>query len=160
MANAGTSPTGSASPKPAPYKGFEGQYINGSWRAGSLGSKLTENDPYSGEVLAEIIKCNQSDLDEAYRTAAKAQVAWAAAAPAARAAVMLRAVSILDARHDEITDWIVRESGGTRLKAEAEFQSTRWTKLEAASFPNRMEVEFLRLTTPARKAASIALPWV
>ena len=34
MANAGTSPTGNASPKPAPYGGFDGQYINGSWRAG------------------------------------------------------------------------------------------------------------------------------
>ena len=86
MANAGTSPTGNASPKPAPYGGFDGQYINGSWRAGSLGSKSADKDPYSGATLAEIIECNQSDLDEAYRTAAKAQIAWAATAPAARAA--------------------------------------------------------------------------
>jgi aldehyde dehydrogenase (NAD+) len=148
MDNAGTGPTGNALPKPAPYKGFDGQYINGSWRAGSLGSKSTDNDPYSGEVLAEIIECNQSDLDEAYRTAAKAQTGWAATAPAARAAVMLRAVSILDARHDEITDWIVRESGGTRLKAEAEFQSTRWITLEAASFPNRVEGRILATDEP------------
>jgi aldehyde dehydrogenase (NAD+) len=33
---------------------------------------------------------NQSDLDEAYRAAAKAQVSWAARLPAERAAVMLR----------------------------------------------------------------------
>src|ERR1700674_5641508 len=104
----------SESPTPKRYENFDGQYINDFWRAGSLGSKLSDKDPYSGEVLAEIIEFNHSDLDEAYRTAVKAQTAWSATAPAARAEVMLRAVSILDARHDEITDWITRESGGTR----------------------------------------------
>jgi aldehyde dehydrogenase (NAD+) len=147
-----------ASPAPKRYEQFDGQYINGFWRAGSLGSKLSDTDPYSGEVLAEIIECNQSDLDEAYRTAAKAQTAWSATAPAARAAVMLRAVSILDARHDEVTDWIIRESGGTRLKAEAEFQSTRWITLEAASFPNRVEGRILATDEPGKESRVYRAP--
>ncbi|HEX3628007.1 MAG TPA: aldehyde dehydrogenase family protein [Verrucomicrobiae bacterium] len=75
---------------PQPYSGFDGQYIAGAWRPGGNGSKLPDIDPYSGEVLAEIVQANKSDLDEAYRAAAKAQPKWAAASPTERAAVMLR----------------------------------------------------------------------
>jgi len=150
--------TGTSSPTPAPYKGFDGQYIGGNWRPGSLGTKSIDKDPYSGEVVAEIIECDLTDLDEAYRTAAKAQITWSSAAPAARAAVMLRAVSIMDARHAEITDWLIREAGGTRLKAEAEFQSVRWITLEAATFPNRVEGRILASDEPGKESRSYRLP--
>jgi hypothetical protein len=53
-----------------------------------------------------------------YHAAAKAQVSWAARLPAERAAVMLRSASIMEARHSEIVDWLIRESGSTRVKAE------------------------------------------
>jgi aldehyde dehydrogenase (NAD+) len=158
MVNTESNLTGISSPTPAPYEGFDGQYIGGNWRPGSLGTKSIDKDPYSGEVLAEIVECNQTDLDEAYRTAAKAQITWSSAAPAARAAVMLRAVSIMDARHAEITDWLIRESGGTRLKAEAEFQSVRWITLEAATFPNRVEGRILASDEFGKESRSYRLP--
>lgn len=154
--NTKANPTGASSP--ARYAGFDGQYIGGSWRPGALGTKSIDRDPYSGDVVAEIIECNPSDLDEAYRAAASAQIAWSTTAPAARAAVMLRAVSILDARHAEITDWITRESGGTRLKAEAEFQSTRWITLEAAAFPNRVEGRILASDEPGKESRAYRAP--
>jgi len=44
--------TGSREPRR--YAGFDGQYINGSWRAGRHGRKRKDNDPYSGEPVAEI----------------------------------------------------------------------------------------------------------
>jgi aldehyde dehydrogenase (NAD+) len=31
---------------------------------------------------------------------------------------MLRSASIMEARHSEIVDWLIRESGSTRVKAE------------------------------------------
>jgi len=158
MVTARSNRTAKSSSTPAPYTGFDGQYIDGSWRKGSLGTTSIDKDPYSGDVVAEIIECNQSDLDEAYRSAAKAQVAWAATAPATRAAVMLQAVSVMDARHAEITDWIVRESGGTRLKAEAEFQSARWITLEAASFPNRVEGKILATDEPGKESRAYRAP--
>jgi aldehyde dehydrogenase (NAD+) len=96
---------------PAPYQGFGGQYINGSWRPGRHGGVLVDTDPYSGATLAEMVMANQSDLGEAYHVAAKAQVSWAARLPAERAAVMLRFASIMETRHNEIVDWLVRESG-------------------------------------------------
>jgi acyl-CoA reductase-like NAD-dependent aldehyde dehydrogenase len=41
-----------------------------SWETGGI---ETDTDPFSGETLAEIVMANQSDLDEAYQAAAKAQ---------------------------------------------------------------------------------------
>ena len=74
---------------PRVYTGFDGQYINGSWRPGGQGGKLKDTNPYSGETVAEIVMANESDLDEAYQCASKAQIEWAAMLPSERAAVML-----------------------------------------------------------------------
>jgi aldehyde dehydrogenase (NAD+) len=93
-----------------PYSGFEGQYIDGDWRAGRKGTSLKDTDPYSGETLTEIALANAGDLDEAYQSAAKAQVAWAQARPGARAAVLRRAADIVEARREEIVNWLVRSS--------------------------------------------------
>src|SRR6201988_220395 len=119
ISNRAGHPRGAQSSTPASYEGFDGQYIGGSWRPGRIGTKVVDRDPYSGEVIAAIIEGDLTDLDEAYRAAAKAQIPWTAITPAARSAVMLRAVSIMDARHDEIAGWLTRESGGTRVKAQA-----------------------------------------
>lgn len=103
------------------YSGFDGQYMDGAWRPGKQGGIRKDTDPYSGETLAEIVMANESDLDDASRSAAKAQVAWAARLPSERAEVMVRAAAMMQARHQEIVDWIIRESGGTRAKAELEW---------------------------------------
>ena len=98
-----------------------------------------DTDPYSGATLAETVMANQGDLDQADHAAAKAQVSWAARRPAERAAVMLRSASIREARHGEIVDWLIRESGSTRVKAELEWRFVHAVTLEAESFPHRME---------------------
>jgi hypothetical protein len=59
---------------PALYQGFDGQYIDGSWRPGKHGGVQVDTDPYSGATLAETVMANQGDLDEVYHAAAKAQV--------------------------------------------------------------------------------------
>src|SRR5690242_12590102 len=84
-------------PAPTRYTGFEGQYINGSWRPGKQGEKEIDTDPYSGATLAAIVMANRSDLDEAYQSAAKAQIGWAALLPSKRAVVMLRSLAIMEA---------------------------------------------------------------
>src|SRR5258708_21055107 len=138
-------PVSGRSGAPGLYQGFDGQYINGSWRPGKLGGVRFDTDPYSGTTLAETVMANQDDLDEAYHAAATAQVSWAARLPAERAAVMLRSASIMEARHGEIVDWLIRESGSTRVKAELEWQFVHAVTLEAASLPHRMEGRILPL---------------
>jgi aldehyde dehydrogenase (NAD+) len=91
--------------------------IAGEWRAGRAGKTSADTDPWSGQTLTEIPLASAEDLDVAFRGAAAAQRDWAAATPADRAAVLLAAASVMEHRKDEITGWLVHESGGTLAKA-------------------------------------------
>src|SRR4051794_11048323 len=137
-------------PAPKPYSGFQGQYIGGAWRPGRSGRTLKDTDPYNGEAVAEIAEANQSDLDEAYRAAAKAQPAWADALPADREVVLLRAADIMEARREEIISWLARESGSARVKSEIELQMLFAITLEAASFPRRTAGRILPVDEPGK----------
>ena len=141
-----------------PYSGFNGSVISGSWRSGKQGEAREDTDPYSGEVLAEIVLGNESDLDEAYRSAAKVQVAWAARLPSERAVVMLRAAAVMQERRQEIVDWLIHESGSTRFKAELEWQFVRAITLEAASFPYRIEGRILPLDEAGKESRAYRQP--
>jgi len=123
---------------PTPYMGFENQYIGGVWRTGRSGAKTKDIDPYHDKMLVEIPLADQRDVDEAYRSAAKEQRAWAATLPRERADVLRSVASILEARHDEIVTWLIHESGSTRVKAEWEWQLVHAVTLEASSFPHRV----------------------
>jgi aldehyde dehydrogenase (NAD+) len=143
---------------PDRYTELDRQYIGGIWRYGKEGSSLIDTDPFTGETLAEIVQANENDLDEAYQSAAKAQVSWAARNPADRAAIMLRSSRIMEQRRDEIIDWLVKESGSTRMKAELEWQWVYSITLEAASFPHRLEGRILPLDEDGKESRSYKQP--
>jgi aldehyde dehydrogenase (NAD+) len=140
----------SITPPPAnpPYSGFTGLYINGEWRAGKSGHTLHDTDPYSGKTLLDIPLANMEDLDDAYECAAKAQAPWASLMPTERKALLLRAAEIMDTRRGEIVDWLIRESGSTRIKADWEWRLLRAVTLEAASFPHRVSGRVLPADEP------------
>lgn len=137
---------------PRSYAGFDGQYINGTWRPGRRGTTLKDTDPYSGKTLAEIALADQHDLDEAYQAAAKAQPSWAAKLPAERAAVMYRAAAIMESRAGEIMDWLIHEAGSTIPKAGFETQFVHGLTLETASFPNRVQGRILPISEPGKES--------
>ena len=143
---------------PTRYSGFTGQYIAGAWRPGKQGSIETDTDPFSGETLAEIVMANQSDLDEAYQAAAKAQIEWARRLPSERAAVLIRSAAIMQERHQEMVDWLIRESGSTHVKAEGEWQSVYSITMEAASFPHRVDGKILPLDEPEKESRAYRQP--
>ena len=121
------------------YDNFHLQLLAGAWREGSGAEFRPVRNPYTGEILLSIRSATTDDLDATYQKAAEAQVAWAEAQPSERAALLLRVVSIFDRRKEEIIDWLIRESGSTRLKATIEWGSARAITLEAASFPVRAQ---------------------
>ena len=143
---------------PAPYTGFDGQYIDGAWRPGREGSREIDTNPYTGETLAEIVQADRRDLDDAYTAAARAQKAWAASMPSERMSVMLRSATIMEARRAEIVDWLIREAGSTRYKAELEWQFVHSITLEAASFPHRVEGRILPLDEPGKESRAYRQP--
>ncbi len=134
------------------YDDFHLQYIAGEWREGSTSRYFDSIDPYTGKTLATIKMADKNDLDAAFVKAKEAQVAWSAAMPSERAAVMRRAVEIFDARHDEIIDWLIHESGSTRIKAEIELGSARNITEEAATFPNRVQGRILASNLPGMES--------
>ena len=134
------------------YAGFTGQYIDGKWIDGSAGTILRDINPWNNDLLTEIVQADAADLDRAYAAAARAQKDWAATLPGERAAVFNRAVEILDRRKDEIIDWIIAESGSTRLKAGIEFGAVRTGMVEAAGMPYMMTGHIIPVDRAGKEA--------
>ena len=136
----------------AAYTDLHLQYIAGEWRAGAAGKVLAVSNPFDGQLLLEISQANRLDLDAAYAQAAAVQPQWAALGPSARAAVLHRVVAVFDRRREEIIDWIIRESGSTRLKAQLEWGAARAIALESASFPARVHGRIVESDVPGKES--------
>ncbi|MGC5345814.1 aldehyde dehydrogenase family protein [Streptomyces sp. DT171] len=93
------------------------QYIDGEWKPGSGSWDIIDFNPYNGDRLASITVATADEVDRAYRAAERAQKAWAETNPYSRRLVFERALRIVEDREEEISDAIVAELGGTRLKA-------------------------------------------
>ncbi len=137
--------------EPKPYDGFEKMLVNGDWRQGS-GAVTEDRNPYTDDVLARIHVAQEDEVDEAYRAAAAAQGKWAGRLPSERAAVLRRAAAIMEARREEIVDWLIRESGSTRIKANLEWQFTVNMTLEAATFQTRAEGYLIPADIPGKES--------
>ncbi|MBV2354650.1 aldehyde dehydrogenase family protein [Streptomyces sp. J2-1] len=99
------------------FSELDRQYIGGEWRRGGGSWDVIDFDPYDDAKLASITVATVDEVDEAYRAAARAQRAWAATSPYARRAVFERALRLVEEREAAITELIVAELGGTRVKA-------------------------------------------
>ena len=135
-----------------PYQNLELQPLAGQWRSGSSQTQLPVLNPYTGEELLKLNLATKDDMEQAFVAARDAQVGWAAMGPAARAAVLLKAVEIFDQRREEIIDWLIKESGSTRIKAQIEWGAARGITLEAASFPSRVQGCILPNDIPGKES--------
>lgn len=115
------------------------QFIAGEWRTGSMDKVLVDRNPYDGSTVAEFNIASVSDIDEAYRAAERAKLEWDRVNPYAKRAVFERAVSYVEEHMADITEIIIDELGGTRLKAGFEIGLVLDMLKEAATFPLRME---------------------
>jgi aldehyde dehydrogenase (NAD+) len=134
------------------YPDFDTMPLAGKWRAGSAGSSRTDIDPWSGETLTEIPQADENDLDEAYHAAADAARDWASRPPVERATVMRSAAEVMGQRKEEITGWLVRESGGTVAKAELEWSLVRSVMWEAASMPHHVQGAIMPSDIPGKES--------
>lgn len=140
------------------YQNLELQPLAGQWRAGSAGRTLDVFDPFTQTRLLQITQANREDLDAAYRKARVTQLDWATKGPAERGQVLLNAVKIFDERREEIIDWIIRESGSTRIKAQIEWGAARAITLESASLPSRVHGRILASNIPGKESRVYRTP--
>lgn len=142
----------------AKYDKLDRLYLAGEWRVGS-GKTLTNVSPWDESTIFDMKGATADDVDEAYRASAEAQKEWAKLPPAARSAKMHAIADILEARKDEIADWIVREVGGTKLKAALELMLvTQVARQEAAALPFMVEGAILPESLPGKESRAYRQP--
>lgn len=134
------------------YDGFDKQLIGGTWRHGGSTRRLTDSNPFNGEMLVEIPQANRKDVDTAYYAALTAQRSWAATAPGRKSEILRQAAAVFEDRKEEIISWLIRESGSTRIKATIEWQASRAILLEAAGIPSRVSGLILPSDIPDKES--------
>ena len=118
---------------------FTRMYINGEWIEGSSDKSIDNVNPFTDETLFSIQSADESDLNRAYEVAKDVQAEWATMLPQNRRALIEKFAEVTLQQKELIVDWLVKESGSTRIKAEGEFAASMAIIKEAATFPFRMD---------------------
>jgi acyl-CoA reductase-like NAD-dependent aldehyde dehydrogenase len=87
------------------------QFIGGAWVDADGGGTFDDLDPFTGDVVARVPAGGRGDARRAIEAAADAFPAWSQSPPAVRQRVFLKAADALEARHDDVAEWLMRETG-------------------------------------------------
>ncbi|WP_269854789.1 aldehyde dehydrogenase family protein [Streptomyces sp. RPT161] len=134
------------------------QYIDGQWKPGSGSWEIIDFNPYNGEKIASITVATVAEVDQAYRAAERAQKEWAQVNPYTRRLVFERALRIVEDREREITEIIIDELGGTRVKAGFELALTKDMFREAMHLSLRPEGRILPSPVDGKENRLYRLP--
>ncbi|AMB85177.1 benzaldehyde dehydrogenase [Pseudomonas agarici] len=122
--------------------------FTGDWQLGPLPATVVV-EPASGAPLGSIGNADAALVALSSQTASQAQKQWYALPHSERAQVFRRAAQACETHHDEIVDWLIRESGSTRPKAMFEVNQMLQILNESAALPSRSQGEVLP-STPGR----------
>ncbi|MFD7130922.1 benzaldehyde dehydrogenase [Streptomyces sp. NPDC059894] len=100
-------------------------------------------EPATGDQLATVGLATAEDAGRAAARAAEAQRDWAATSPQRRAAVLRRAGELFTRYAAEVGEWLVREAGSVRSKAEFEVGLAVGECFECAALPTHPQGEVL-----------------
>lgn len=134
------------------------QYIAGNWRDGGSARAFADCNPFSGNAICTFKLANVVDLDEAYRSAQSAQKQWAAVNPFEKRAILEKGISWIEKNEADITDLVIEELGGTRLKAFIEIWLVKNFIKEASTYPMRMKGEILPSTIDGKENRLYRVP--
>ncbi|MDO5618169.1 aldehyde dehydrogenase family protein [Kocuria sp.] len=126
---------------------FEHKVFTGQWNDGG-GDPLPVRNPANDELLTTLGTVTPDQVHDAAERAAAAQRQWAQIPPSERAAVLRRAGQIIEDNAEEISDWIVRETGGITPKAGLEVHNGAAECFEAAALPTHPQGQWLSSDSP------------
>ncbi|WP_374056467.1 aldehyde dehydrogenase family protein [Rossellomorea sp. FM04394] len=130
---------------------FDKLFINGEWVKGSSENLIPNKNPFNDKELGSFKAASKEDLDTAYKSAQKAQEAWAKELPQVKREVMEKAVHVVENNQELIIDWLIKESGSTYMKAAGEVKVSINSMKEAATYPYRMEGKILPSQVPGKE---------
>ncbi|GAA2225339.1 MULTISPECIES: aldehyde dehydrogenase family protein [Kitasatospora] len=134
------------------------QYVDGRWQAGSGSWDIVDLNPYNGEKLASFTVATVAQVDEAYRAAERVQREWSRLNPYSRRLVFERALRVIEEREQEITEAIIAELGGTRLKAAFELSLSKDMLRECMQLSLRAEGRILPSPVDGKENRLYRLP--
>ena len=130
---------------------WEGKVFTGRWDE-SRGGTAQDFEPATGEVLAEVGSANAEDIAAACAAAAKAQPEWAARSREERAQTLIDAAGRIQENSEELAEWIVRESGAVRAKADVELQDAIQRFRHSAGLTGEPYGEMIPSAQPGRSS--------
>jgi acyl-CoA reductase-like NAD-dependent aldehyde dehydrogenase len=87
------------------------QFIGGEWVEASGGDTFEDEDPFTGDAVAQVAAGKREDARRAVDAAVAAFPAWWQTPPAEKQRVFLKAADILESRSDDVASWLIRETG-------------------------------------------------
>jgi len=114
---------------------WNGRAFNGDWTDLDHGADVIE--PATASVLGRVGIADAGEVGAACAAARAVQKAWAATGYEQRAAILRDAARIAGENRAEIVEWLVRESGSIRPKAEFELAITIKALHEASAMPSQ-----------------------
>ena len=126
---------------------WQGRIFSGGWIDGTGGTRDVVS-PSTGEVIGSIGIASADDVARASAAAVEAQKAWAATPYNERAAVLRRAGDLWHANAEEITDWLMRETGAIGPFGGFQIMTSAEECYEAAALASTPYGELLRTSSP------------
>lgn len=114
---------------------LQGTLFTGAWQLAE--TTLAAREPASGRLLGLVGMADPAAIATSAANARGAQPGWAATAADERARIFLRVADLGRTHAAEIVDWIMRESGSVRAKAEFELGITLKALQLAAAMPHQ-----------------------
>jgi benzaldehyde dehydrogenase (NAD) len=137
-------------------QGWTGKIFSGGWIDAPV--ELETLEPATGDVLGTAGAGDEEAIARAAKSAAAAQLEWAATPITERAAVVRRAGEVMERHRDELTRWLVRESGCIPGKAAVEISASIGQLDMAASLISHPLGHVLPSLTPGRSSTARRVP--
>ena len=140
------------------YQHLDQQFIAGQWQPGRSQKMIQNLNPYTQDTIFTLQAASTADVDAAYAAADKAFQQGAIKSVELRQQILQKLQQVIQARQDEIIDWLILESGSTRFKAGLEVGAALSIIQESQKFPEQIKTEQLESKDPQRKSLVLRKP--
>ncbi|WP_180068787.1 aldehyde dehydrogenase family protein [Acinetobacter sp. YH16038] len=140
------------------YQHLDQQFIAGQWQPGRSQKMIQNLNPYTQDTIFTLQAASTADVDAAYAAADKAFQQGAIKSVELRQQILQKLQQVIQARQDEIIDWLILESGSTRFKAGLEVGAALSIIQESQKFPEQIKTEQLESKDPQRKSRVLRKP--
>ncbi|MFD4605739.1 aldehyde dehydrogenase family protein [Streptomyces sp. NPDC058464] len=136
---------------------WTGKVFTGRWHAPDAGV-LEVREPATGLLLGTVGASSPEAVAATVLSAGRAQPEWARTPAEERARVMRRAAALFEEHRDTLIEWVIRETGGVRGKAETELAGTIGELYHSAALLIEPEGQVLPSAAPGRMSLARRVP--